>query len=401
MRLHGAILVSVGIILGGASGCSKKADAPAETKIAPKTVRVMPAQQQAVEQTVYGTGTLAAQDRAVLSAKIPGRVDAVLVDLGSAVHKGDLLVTLQKQEFELKRQQAEAALWQSRARLGLALTGEEDKVEPEKTSIAREAKALLGEATKNRERLVKLRDQGIIADAEVETAEAQFQVAGSRYEESLHEAKNRIATLQQRKAELALTEHDLKETEFRAPFDGVIELRQTSAGEFLNVGTPVLTTVRIDPIRLRLEVAEKDAPQVRMNQRVYAQIEGLDQKIEGRISRLSPVISAGNRMLLAEADLPNPSGILRPGSFAKGDVVVVDNASAVFVPATAVVNFAGLQKVFVVESGKAVEKEVTLKRKRGNQIEISSGIKPGDLVVVEPGSLRNGQPVVAGNHDDT
>ena len=391
VNLRGHILLLAVFLLF--AGCGRNSRSAPEKKLAPKPVRVAAARELVTEQTVYGSGSLAAQDRAVLSSKIPGRVDNVLVDFGSRVRKGDLLLFIQKREFELKRQQAEAAVWQARARIGLSLTGEDDKVEPEKTSLAKEANAVLAEASKNRDRLLKLREMGIIPDADVETAEAQFQVALNRRDEALHEAKNRIATLHQRKAELGLAEQDLKDTEFRAPFDGVVELRQTSAGEFLNIGTPVLTLVRIDPIRARLEVAEKDAPRIRIDQKVYLHIEGLDQRLEGRIGRLSPVISSGNRMLLVEADLPNPSSILRPGSFAKAEIVVDEKATAVFVPASAVVSFAGLQKIFLVENGKAVEKEVTLGGLNGELVEIESGLKPGELVVSQPGGLRTGQPV--------
>jgi RND family efflux transporter MFP subunit len=374
-------------------GCSQQAGNRAETRHPAKRVHVIPAQRLEVEETVYATGNLAAQDRAVLSAKVTGRVEATLVDLGTPVRKGDLLVQIEKRDFQLRRQQAGAALSQARARLGLALTGEEDKVEPEKTSVVKEAKAVLNEATKNRNRLVKLREQGIIADADVESAEAQYQVALNRYEEALQEAKNRMATLLQRKAEFDLAEQELTDTEVRAPFDGVVEQRQTSAGEFLNLATPIITVVRIDPIRVRLEIAEKDAPRVRLENKVHVRLEGLAQALEGQVSRLSPVISAGNRMLIAEADLPNPSGILRPGSFVKADIVVDERAPGVFVPQTAVTTFAGIQKIFVVEKGKAVEREIILKRKRGNLVQIEDGIKPGDLVIAEPGSIRNGQPV--------
>jgi len=154
-----------------------------------------------------------------------------------------------------------------------------------------------------------------------------------------------------------------------------------------------MTVVRVDPIRMRLEVAEKDAPRVRLGQKVLLRIEGSDQAREGAISRLSPVISAGNRMLVAEADFPNPDGALRPGSFAKADIVVNDHSPGLFIPKSSVITFAGMQKVFVVDHGKAVEKEVSLKRQKGQHVEIISGLKPGDLVVIEPGGLRSGQAV--------
>jgi RND family efflux transporter MFP subunit len=399
LNVRAAIFFASALTLGVASGCARKPAEAQKQNNPPKAVRVVTTEQIGVEKTVYGTGTLAAQDRAVLSAKVPGRVEAVLVDLGTTVRKGDPLARIQKREFELKRQQAEAALWQARARLGITLTGEEDQVEPDSASLVKEAKAVLAEATKNRDRLLLLREQGIIPDADVEAAEAQYQVALNRHEESRHEARNRLAILQMRKAELQLADQELKDTELRAPFDGVVEQRQTSAGEFLSVGTPIMTVVRIDPIRCRLEISERDAPKVQLGQKVYVGIEGLDRQLIGQITRLSPVISAGNRMLLAEADLPNPSGVLRPGSFAKANVVVETNAPGIFIPTSAVVNFAGMQKVFVVEGGKAVEKEVKIGGKRAGRddVEVATGLRAGELIVAEPAGLRNGQAVQTGH----
>src|SRR6185312_3147103 len=108
---------------------------------------------------------------------------------------------------------------------------------------------------------------------------------------------------------------------------------------------------------------------------------------EGTLSRLSPVISPGNRMLIAEADFPNPDGLLRPGAFAKADIVVNDRSKGLFVPKSSLAIFAGIQKVFVVRDGHAIEKEVSQGREKGDRVEIKGEIKPGDLVVLDPGSL--------------
>lgn len=379
------------------AGCKKQqgkeSASRGQQQLEAKKVRVAPVQRLDTEETVYATGSLAAQDRATLSAKVPGRLESIVADLGRRVKEGDLLAKLERQDYELRRRQAEAALAQARARLGLSLGGEEDKVEPEKASIVKEARALLNEASKSRERTLKLREEGVIPDADVETAEAAYQVTVNRYEEAVHEAKNRMATLRMRQAELELAEQQLNDTEIRAPFSGIVEQRQTSPGEYLSIGTPILTVVRVDPIRLRLEISEKDAPRIRVGQTVHLRVEGSERKHDGKISRVSPVITRENRMLLAEADVPNPEGLLRPGSFAKADVVVNDKAPGLFVPEGAVLTFAGMQKVFVVREGKAVETEVDLKRERDGLVEVIGEVKAGDDVVVAPGTLRNGQPV--------
>jgi RND family efflux transporter MFP subunit len=154
-----------------------------------------------------------------------------------------------------------------------------------------------------------------------------------------------------------------------------------------------MTVVRVDPVRLRLEISEKDAPRVQMGQNVHIRLEGSEKQHDGKISRVSPVITADNRMLHAEADVPNPQGTLRPGSFVKANIVVNDKAPGMFVPEGSVITFAGMQKIFVLREGKAVEKEVSLRREQNGLVEIIGEVKADEVVVVDPGTLRNGQPV--------
>ena len=377
------------------AACSNQGakSAASRTALESKKVSVTYVKELPVEETVDATGSFVAQDRAVLSAKVSGRIESILVDMGTPVKEGDILARIEKRDYELRRLQAEAALAQARARLGLALTGEEDKAEPEKTSIVKEARAILAEATKNRDRIVRLRAEGVLPDADVETAESAFQVAVNRYDESIHEAKNRMATLKQRQAELALSEQQLLDTEIRAPFPGIIEQRQTSPGEFLNVGAPLITVVRVDPIRARLQVSEKNASRVRVGQNARIRVEGTEKELFAAITRVSPVISAGSLVLQVEADVPNAYGVLKAGSFVRADIVVNEKASGLFVPKSAVITFAGMQKIFLVREGKAVETEVSLGRKQGKFVEALGQVEAGQMIVAEPGNLRNGQPV--------
>lgn len=385
-------LLALSLVFAGCSKATATKEPPRETS-APRSVRVVSVQTHPAQDVVFANGSLAAQDRAVLSVKVPGRLKTILVDLGSVVRQGDVLAELEKRDFELRQQQAEATLAQARARVGLPLEGDNDEVAPENVSIVKEARAVLNEAAKNRARIEELNRQGIIAEAELETVESAFLVATNRFEESFHEASNRIAILKERRAEYNLAHQQLLDTTIRAPFDGVIEQRQASPGEILREGSPVLTIVRVDPIRLRAQVAERDAPKIRLGQKVILQLEGEEKPFISEVGRLSPVISAENRMLMVEADFANPSGELRPGSFAELRIVVNTNRPALFVPKSAVVTFAGIQKVFGVENGKVVEKEITTGNLRDDSIEIVRGIKAGDVVIPEPGNLRDGQPV--------
>ena len=109
--------------------------------------------------------------------------------------------------------------------------------------------------------------------------------------------------------------------------------------------------------------------------------------------RLSPIVQEQNRTLLVEAEVPNERGILRPGSFARVDIVTEATQSVITVPADALIVFAGVEKVLVVRDGKTAEVRVTTGRRLGPDVEIAEGLKRGEQVVTRPGNLTGGQPV--------
>ena len=149
----------------------------------------------------------------------------------------------------------------------------------------------------------------------------------------------------------------------------------------------------MDPLRLRVEVPERNATGVRPGQKVRLTVEGDTNQYVGSISRLSPAITDLSRMLVVEADIANTAEALRPGTFARADIVLVEQEPAIAVPQEALLTFAGIEKIFLVKDGKALEKNINTGRRAHGFIEIANGVKPGDQVVLHPGSLQNGQPV--------
>ena len=292
----------------------------------------------------------------------------------------------------MQAQQIEALLAQARVRLGLPLQGEDDTVDPDKTSGVRQTRAMLEEARANRDRIISLSAQKIISKSELETAEANFEVAQSKHEDALQETRTRQALLAQRRAELKIARQQLEDTTIRAPFDAAIQERRANLGEYLPASAPVVTIVRMDPLRLRLEVPERDAPKIAAGQKVRLTLQGTTKVYLGEIKRLSPALDERSRMLRLEADVPNP-GSLRPGSFVTADIVLDRTELAVMVPERAVVTFAGIEKVFVSESGKAIEKSISTGQRTGKFLEVTSGLTAGETVILDPGNLQNGQAV--------
>jgi len=343
-------------------------------------------------ETVTANGTLAAYEQTTVSVKVPGRVRVLSVDLGSVVSRGQVIAHVDSEDYRLRVQQAEASLAQARARLGLPPDGTDDRVDPEQTATVRQARAVLDEAKFNRDRAARLVEQGVIAKAEFDSAVSVYKVAEGRYQDAYEEIRNRQGVLAQRRSELALARQQLKDTAVLAPIDGIVQEKRTSVGEYLAAGAAVVNVVRMDPLRLKAEVPERESRTVRTGQDVRVTVEGDTNVYLGKIMRLSPVIAEQNRMLLVEADVRN-NGKLRPGSFAHAEIVTNDAKMAVTVPNNAIVTFAGIEKVITVQNGKAVEKPITTGRRNAEFTEIVAGISVGENVIVDPGNLQSGQAV--------
>lgn len=357
-----------------------------------RQVRLSRVVEMPMGQAVVANGTLAAYDQATVGTKVAGRLQSITVDLGSQVRRGQLIARVEPTDYQLRVQQAEASLAQARARVGLSPDGRDDSVNPEQTGTVRQARAVMEEAGTNRKRAVTLVEQGVIARAEYDAANAAYKVAESRYQDAIEEIRNRQAVVSQRRSELALARQQLSDTAVYAAFDGVVQEKRASVGEFLGAGAPVVVVVKMNPLRFRAEVPERDSASVRQGHNLRLSIDGAAQNYSGTVTRLSPSIIEQNRVLVVEADISN-DGSLRPGSFARAEIFVDTTSMGVTVPANAIVTFAGIEKVILVQNGKAVERPVTTGRRASDWVEIISGVKVGEDVVVEPGNLQSGQPV--------
>jgi RND family efflux transporter MFP subunit len=370
---------------------SGKAASP-DSKTQPRQVKTAKVSEMPIGETVTVNGTLAAYDRTTVGIKMPGRLQTISVDLGSVVRKGQVIAQLEQQDPKLLVQQAEAALAQARARLGLSPDGADDRIAAEQTGTVRQAKAVLDDSKLKRDRASKLVEQGVVSRAELDTAESDYKVALSRYQDGLEEIRNRQGLLAQRRSEVALAKQQLADTIIYAPMDGVVQEKKASVGEYLIAGAPVVDIVLINPLRLRAEIPEREAHNIRNGQSVRVTAEGDPNSYLGYIKRLSPTIGEQNRVLVVEADVPN-NGSLRPGAFVKAEIVTSQSSTTVTVPSSALVTFAGIEKVIVIEGGKAVEKPVTTGRRGPDWIEIKSGVNVGETVIVDPGNLQSGQAV--------
>ena len=373
-------------------GCGK--DSRARTAgDPPRAVHTVRAARRDLLRSVTAVGALAAEERADLSFKVPGRLAKLHVDIGSRAAAGDVVAELEKTEFELGLQRARAALQQARARLGLPTDGASDSVVPENTAIVRQNRAKLEQAKAELVRNQSLLDQGLISHATFDVVDANFKVAESMFHDSLEEVSNRLGVLAERRSQLLLAEQQLGDSSLVAPFSGSVQERKANAGEYLAAGTAVLTLVRLNPVRLRLDIPEREARSVKQGQTVNVRVEGDTTTFTGKVARVSPALQESNRSLVIEAEIANPKGALRPGSFVKAEIETGGGGPVLTVPSSAIIVFAGIEKVVTVKESRAVERQVVTGRRAGELVEIASGLAEGDVVVDRPGNLASGMLV--------
>jgi RND family efflux transporter MFP subunit len=337
-------------------------------------------------------GTLRADEVSTLGAVVSGRLKEMPVDLGARIEAGSPLAQLDPGPFQLRLAQARAAVSEARSLLGLPLGGDDDQVDVEASSLVRQTRAMLDEAQANLQRMRSSFDQGLIGASDYEPALAQAEVAAGKHQDALETMHTRIAALARRRAELAVAERELRETTIVAPFRGEVLSRLAAPGQYLSAGTPVVELVKTDPLRLVLEVPERESQLVAVGQKVSFETEGSSDVHAGRVVRLAPGLREASRTLRLEAEVPNGEHRLRPGAFVRARLELAGEP-CVLVPASAVRRFAGVEKIAVLREGKAHLMVVRTGRSVGDELEIRAGLTADTELVREIGDLVEGQPL--------
>lgn len=347
LALLGAVFASLLV------SCGKSSDTKAgRADAAPRSVRVARAELRPMERALQVVGTLAARDEATIAAQVAGQLEKISVDLGDTVTNGQELVLIDTTSYDALVRQSDANL--SRAKAGAA------------------------NAARNLQRAQDLQKDKIASASDLDQATA--------------EAGRTQADVKSAEATDAIARLNLERSRVRAPFDGAVAQRLVTVGNYVAIGDPIMRLVKVDPLRLQLDVPERESVAVRPDQDVRVSVEGDTNTYTGRLARVAPAIRQTDRMLQVEADVPNP-GTLRAGLFARAQIIVNKSDEALSIPSNALTTFAGIEKVVLLQDGKAVEKTVTTGRRGADWIEITSGLKAGETVVLDPAGIRTGQPL--------
>ncbi|MBI4638238.1 MAG: efflux RND transporter periplasmic adaptor subunit [Candidatus Rokubacteria bacterium] len=419
--LVGLLVVSTGCNRSKAEGpppAGKPAGKPdaaaprgAEARAIPVTVAR--AETRKVQRSVETSGSLLAWDEVQAKTEQPGTIARLHVDLGDRVAAGTPLADYDRREFQLAVDQAQADLGAARESLARAhanvaaaeaqLRRMRDTLATLDAEVAR-AQSQHEWATSEMERTRQLFARELIAARDVDSARNQQNIAAAQLtaarlavtqhpdqvraadaqrEADLAGVKTAAAQVRQREALLGIAHKRLGDTTVRASLAGVVAKRHISAGEYVKENTALFTLVVANPLKYVGTVPERQAPDLQTGQTVRLQVEAYPGKtFTGSVLRIAPAVEVATRTLVLEARVPNGDGTLRPGFFAKGEVLTLEAANVVFVPAEAVTYVAGLSKVFVVADGKVQERLVKPGARQGGWLEIGSGVSAGEPVAV-------------------
>ncbi len=364
------------------SACSKRQAAPTRQDSGPVNVRVAPVTVREMRRVVEGVGTLFPYDEAIISAEVEGRVEEVKVDLGDSVDAGQLMVRIADEEQRYLLAQNEAQLRQSLQRLGLK--SEKERVRDIRdTPDVRKAQADLTDSEQRHRRTRQLVEQGVGSQQDLDQAEARLKASQAAYDSIVIATRNLIQEVDRFRAVVDLQRKKLRDTSVRAPFASSVKERQVTVGQYVRANTPLLTLVKTDPIRLRVEIPERMAPWVKVGQIAKVTVEAFrDREFQGKIWRISPTVDQSKRTFVVEALIANQAGDLKPGSYAKAHVSTDHVERMNLIPARAVSYVFGSNKAFVVQGDVVDARELKLGDRFGEEVEILEGVKAGETVAV-------------------
>lgn len=326
------------------AACSRADDKSAGKGRPPPLVAVAKVTARDVAVEVRAPVELRPLAQADVGSKTLGYIDAVLVDRGDAVKRGQTVALVRPSDLPDQLAAARGSLAQSQAAVALART--------------------------NAERAQKLAPTGVISQQELQQALSAL-VAAEAAQTGAQAQTQGLATR-------------LGETRITSPLDGVVAARRLDPGALVGPpgGGAILTVVSIDTLRVFITVTERELTGIAVGREAHVELDAFPgRRFDGHVVRVAPTLDPTTRTLDAEVQIENTSRELRPGMFGRGSIVVAVHPHVPVIPARALQLVADKAYVFVVEGDKAVRRTITLGQDLGDDLEVLDGITEGDMLV--------------------
>lgn len=248
------------------------------------------------------------------------------------------------------------------------------------------------------------------AEAQVELAKLNLERERSLRLEKMNsqaDLDNAEATLKQNQANGDAIRATIEKKTIRAPFAGQLGIRQVNLGQYLDAGKPIVSLQSLSPVYAEFSLPQQDLARLKTGMTVRVTIDSYSgRQFEGKLTAMNPDLDASTRSILVQATFANTETLLRPGMFARIDVLMPEQEKALVIPRTAVLSAPFGDSVYVVEAGSATNKPslvvrqqfVRLGHARGDFVSVETGLKPGERIVSAGVlKLRNGMGVVENN----
>lgn len=281
----------------------------------------------------------------ILPTTLSGYLTAVDVDKGDYVEKGHRLATIDPTEEEEKVKQVEEA--------------------------CRQAEASYKNAELTLNRYQEMRKKDFISQQDVDNAELSFEVARTNREKA--------------KADLRAHKVHLEYATLEAPFSGYITMRYLDPGAMVTPTStpPILTLMKIDELRVQVNIVEQDIHYIRLHQKAEFSVDSFPGRVFwGEVNRFAHAVDPLSRTLLIEIDIPNPDLTLKPGMYGRLNLIVDKHPKSILLPAEAILFQESGSSVFTVEEGKAKRVSITTGYDDGNFLEVIQGLTGNESVIL-------------------
>lgn len=340
------------------------------------------------------TSIVKSEQEVIVSAQRSGKVTRMKLEEGDEVKKRGVLVEIDREEAKARLMEAEANLHTARARLGQSEAGVSmERIQTESQVL--QAQATLDSAFKEWERQKILSQRGVSPKVSLDRAEEAYLVAKAQYERALGNLDlNKVkekdvaaarAIVKQMEAALRLAEIQLGYSEIASPFNGVVSKKWVSQGEFVSIGSPLVTLVEPTRLYIRSTIDEVDVKNLKLGQKVKIQLDAYPNKLfPGVLKRISPIVIGAKQETRTfeiwtyfEEEMP----FIKPGMSADIEVITDHLQNVLSVPSTALIEREGKKMLYLVKEGRAKLREVEIGLSNWNFTEVRKGLEEREIII--------------------
>lgn len=357
-RFSLVLMLVSSLVAAGCSGSSTTAEAAPDTSIAPVVdVAVVKAVTDDVEASLEISGTLTPRSRVAVKPKLPGTLEQILVDIGDAVREGQTIATLDRREIDAQADAAEAAVGVAKAALDTA-------------------EAALANAVLELDRAKNLFEKGALPRQRLDAAETANRASAAQRDLA-------TANLAQANAALRRAREVQKNATLTSPVTGFVVERNYDAGAMPG-DLPVVVVADLRQMKLEAGVSELEAGRLRVGMKAKVAVQAKPgQAFEGQLAAIAPEVDERNRHFKIEVRVPNDGRTLLSGMYASARIIEATTADAVLVPKEAITTRDGKRVVQQVQGDTVTIVEVTEGLTDGSRIQITKGLRAGDVVLAD------------------